>query len=78
MNKTFKEIQAFLNENYAFGFTVSRRKKYLIYTFVRFFNSKRKLHLRMKVDRETKQVISVNHQGKVYTDFDELKKLIEQ
>ena len=77
MNKTFKELQEYLNKQSVYGFTCTKRKTTLIYTFIRYYIG-RKLFIKVKVDRETKQVISVNHQGKVYTDFDELKKLIEQ
>lgn len=77
MNKTFNELQEYLNKQSVYGFTCTKRKTTLIYTFIRYYIG-RKLFIKVKIDRETKQVISVNHQGKIYTDFDELKKLVEQ
>jgi hypothetical protein len=76
-NIKFEELKTYLCDNYVFGFTASLRKHTIIYTFRRFFN-KLELSLRVKVMCKTKYVMSVMHENKVYTDFDELKKLVEK
>lgn len=72
----FNGLKNYLYGNSCFGFIATRRKHTIIYSFKRLFNGI-KLSLKAKVNRETKNVISVISNGKVYTDFDELKKIVE-
>ena len=71
-----EELKKYLYSNSVFGFTVSIRKNYLIYLYKRLFNGIR-LSMKVKVDKKTKYVESVNIKGVIYTDFDEVKKVVE-
>lgn len=72
----FNELKEYLYTNSVFGLTATIRKKVLIYHFKRFYNGIR-LQLRIKVDKDTKEVLSVENNGKVYTSFDDIKGLVE-
>ena len=72
----FDELKRFLNDNYVFGHTVSRRKRTLIYNFERCMVSLGRLKLRVKVMAKTKYVMSVVVGENVITDYDEFKKRI--
>jgi hypothetical protein len=74
---TFNELSAYLTEHSVFGFTATRRKKTIIYTFKRYYIGL-KLFIKVKVDKHTKHVISVLKDDKTYTDFDEIKKMVEK
>ena len=71
----FSELLTYLTNNYVFGLTGQKRKNTIIYSFSRFIYSK-PLRLKVKVMRETKCVMSVMCNGKIYTDFDDVKTLI--
>ena len=73
----FSELQAYLTEKDCFGMTVHKKENVLIYTFLRYYN-KKNLSLSVLVSRKTKHVISVKSGDTVYTDFDELKELVEK
>lgn len=73
----FSELKEYLDEHAVFGLTAKKRKKTIIYFFRRYY-VKIELSLKVKVDRETKEVISVICKDKVYTDFDDIKKLVEK
>ena len=73
----FKELSDYLYDNNVFGFTATRRKHTIIYTFKRYY-LKIELSLKVKVMRKSKYVMSVICDKTVYTDFDELKKLVER
>lgn len=73
----YPELLAYLTSKYVFGLTCERRKKTIIYEFKKFMYGYHK-NLKVKVSRETKYVMSVLHEGKVYTDFDDLKAIIEK
>ena len=78
LNETkFKDFQEYLYDHACFGFTATRRKKVIIYSFRRFY-TKLELLLKVKVDRKTKNVISVMNNGNIYTTFDGIKKLVEK
>ena len=74
---TYTELNDYLTEHSVFGLIASIRKKTIIYSFSRFYNGL-KLFIKVKVDNCTKHVISVLKDDKVYTDFDEVKKLVEK
>ena len=76
MSIKFDDLKKYLTDRNCFGFTASRRKHTIIYTFKRYFNSSSKLLLKIKVMRKSKYVMSVMSNDKVYTDFDELKEII--
>lgn len=77
LNKVkFNELTRFLNDNYVFGHTVSRRKRTLIYSFRRYMPSLGILSLKVKVMAKTKYVMSVAIGDNIITDYDELKKRI--
>ena len=73
----FKDFSNYLEENNCFGLTASKRKNTIIYFFERYFIGLF-LHLKIKVDRKTKNVISVMVEDKSYTDLDKIKKLVEK
>lgn len=74
----YKDLQTYLEGQSCFGLLASRRKHTIIYTFERYYNSKRKLTAKVKVMRTTKYVMSVKIRETVYTDYDELKAEIER
>jgi hypothetical protein len=74
---TFQELSEYLYSNNVFGFTASRRKNSIIYASKRYYIGLG-LSLKVKVMRKTKYVMSVMCKDKVYTDFEELKKLVEK
>ena len=73
----FKELKEYLESKACFGFTVSRRKHTLLYSFIRYYN-KKNLSLKVKVMRKSKYVMSVMIGDKIYTDLDEVKKIVEK
>ena len=73
----FNGLKQYLYKNNVFGFTVSIRKNVLIYLFRRYFNG-RKLTLKIKVDKKTKNVVSVINNDTVYTNFKDIKNLVEK
>lgn len=74
LNKVkFNELVRFLNDNYVFGHTVSRRKHTIIYKFERYMPSLGMLSVKIKVMAKTKYVMSVVIGDKVITDYDVLK-----
>ena len=73
----FKDLKDYLYDHACFGFTATRRKKVIIYSFRRYY-IKLELSLKVKVDRITKNVISIMHNGNVYKTFDDVKKLVEK
>lgn len=75
MDIKFIDLDKYLIENNCFGLTASIRKKVIIYKFRRYF-TKIELSLKIKVDKETKKVISVLCNGKEYTDLDEIKAIV--
>ena len=72
----FDDFNDYLTNNNCFGFTATRRKRVIIYTFKRYY-TKIELLLKVMVDIHTKNVISVMNKGDVYTTFEEVKKLVE-
>ena len=73
----YRELDKYLRDNNCFGFTASKRKHTIIYTYKRYFNSTNKLFLKVKVMRKTKFVMSVMLKDTICTDYGELKKLVE-
>lgn len=78
-NIAYKDLKTYLeDEQYIFGVgSVQIREKCLIYGFIRYYSSKPKTKLKVKVDRQTKNVISVKVKDDIYTDLDELKQAID-
>lgn len=75
----FSELNEYFYNNNVFGFTATRRKKVIIYSFTRYYNSLGpRLCLKVKVDRHTKNVISVMSNGITYSNFEDIKKLVEK
>ena len=72
----FKELDEYLYSQNVFGLTAQKRKHTIIYKFSRYY-VKAELDLKVKVMRKTKYVMSVEHNGIIYTDLDKLKKLVE-
>jgi len=74
----YSELKDYLYSKYCFGFTATIRKKVIIYSYRRYILSMGMVNLKVKVDRRTKDVISVLHNGTEYTSFDDVKKIIEK
>lgn len=74
----YKDLKAYLeNEQYIYSYMVQIRENSLIYSFRRYYASKPKTKLKVKVDRKTKNVISVKIGNDIYTDLDILKPVID-
>ena len=73
----FKELDDYLYSKNVFGLTASKRKHTIIYHFSRYYN-KVELDLNVKVMKKTKYVISAEHKGTIYTDYDKLKELVDK
>lgn len=73
----FNDLNDYLTNNSCFGFTATRRKRVIIYSFRRYYIGLG-LSLKVMVDRKTKNVISVMNNGKAYTTFEDVKNLVER
>ena len=73
----FNDLNDYLTNNSCFGFTTTRRKRVIIYSFRRYYIGLG-LSLKVMVDRKTKNVISVMSNGKAYTTFEDVKNLVER
>jgi len=73
----FTDLNNYLTNNSCFGFTASRRKRVIIYSFRRYYIGLG-LSLKVMVDRQTKNVISVMNNGNVYNTFEDVKKLVDK
>ncbi len=73
----FNELCDYLYGHAVFGFTAVKRKHVIIHTFRRYY-LKIEIELKVKVMRKTKYIMSIICNDTVYTDFDEIKKLIER
>lgn len=74
----FKEIEDYLQSKKFVGLFASKRKHTIVYTFERYYNSTRKMSVKIKVMRKTKYVASVKIKDNIFVDFDELKAEIEK
>ena len=77
-NIPYKKLKVYLeNEQYIYSYMVQIRESSLIYSFRRYYASKPKTKLKVKVDRKTKNVVSVKIGDDIYTDLDVLKPVID-
>lgn len=76
-NIKFEDFKNYLTDNYVFGFTAAFRKDTIIHSFIRFFNNN-ELKMKVKVNRDTKCVMSVFIEDKPYTDLEDVKEIVER